>query len=51
VSIIALLCLGHRGLVSKRKSTCPQEYYPVTWSYMLDVGDHDGRDSGRGEER
>jgi hypothetical protein len=39
VSIIALLCLGHRGLVSNMKSTCPQGDYPVT-----KIGDSTGEE-------
>jgi hypothetical protein len=30
VSTLAHFCLGYRGLVSKRKSTCPQGDYPIT---------------------
>jgi hypothetical protein len=30
VSTITLFCLGHRGLGSKRKSTCLEGNYPVT---------------------
>ena len=37
MSTIALLCLGHRGLLSKRESTCPQGDFSV-----IEIGDSTG---------